>query len=314
MARPLRIEYEGAFYHVIARGNESKEIFKDNHDREKFLDYLKQQVMKYGVTVHSYCLMNNHYHLIIETPEGNLSKAMQFLQTSYSVYYNNRNERKGHLFQGRYKAKLVQVDVYLQQLSRYIHLNPERAKMIKNGEDYKWSSCQYYVGKKKAPGWLKVDFILDMFSKGKENAYRNYKEFIRLEQITYAKVLKEIRDNVILGDDKFQEMIKQEYLLGQKDNKEITGLKKVIGNQVCPSKIKTEVDKKLQDVRLTRKIKIYLMRKYTQKGLKEIGEEFGGVSYSAISQVYRRIEKKRKRDNSLDLLIQGIEKSLNVKI
>ena len=314
MARPLRIEYEGAFYHVIARGNESKEIFTDKHDREKFLDYLKQQVMKYGIEIHSYCLMNNHYHLVIETPEGNLSKAMQFLQTSYSVFYNNRHERKGHLFQGRYKAKLVQADVYLQQLSRYLHLNPERAKMIKNCEEYKWSSCQYYVGKKKAPGWLKVDFILDMFSEVKEKAYENYKEFIKSEQTIYEKVLKEIRGNVILGDEKFKEMIKQKYLLGQKDNKEFAGLKEIIGGQVCPDRIKAEVDNKLQDIRLSRKIKIYLMCKYTQNRLREIGKEFGGVSYSAVSQVCRRIEKKRKRDNRLDQLIQGIEKTLNVKI
>ncbi|MFQ6673753.1 MAG: transposase, partial [Fidelibacterota bacterium] len=130
MARPLRIEYPGAYYHVMNRGNAGENIFPGRDDKEKFLEYLAKAAEQYGIVVHTYCLMSNHYHLLMETPEANLSSAIQWLNVSYAVSYNRKHRRKGHLFGGRFKALLVDAEEYLTHLSRYIHLNPVRAKMV----------------------------------------------------------------------------------------------------------------------------------------------------------------------------------------
>ena len=126
MARPLRIEYPGAFYHVINRGQRQDAIVEDDRDREHFLSCLERMATLFGVRLHGFCLMTNHYHLVIETPEANLSRAIQWLNVSHAVYYNRRHGMTGHLFQGRFKAILIEADAYLETLSRYIHLNPVR--------------------------------------------------------------------------------------------------------------------------------------------------------------------------------------------
>lgn len=136
MARPLRIMYAGAFYHVTARGNERKKIFLSHIDYEKFLSYLTDAIHKYGVALHAFVLMANHYHLIVETPKANLSAFMHVLNSAYTTYFNLKRRRSGHLFQGRYKALLVDKDHYLLELSRYIHLNPVRAGITEKPEDY----------------------------------------------------------------------------------------------------------------------------------------------------------------------------------
>ena len=163
MARPLRIVYAGAFYHVTARGNENKSIFKNEKDYERFLSYIEAAVERYGAVVHAYCLMDNHYHLLIQTPRANLPEVMQYINGSYTTYVNTKRQRVGHLFQGRYKALLIEADTYAQELSRYIHLNPVRAGMVRKPEDYPWSSYRYYAGKDKSPRWLTLKFILDYF-------------------------------------------------------------------------------------------------------------------------------------------------------
>jgi len=127
MARPLRIAYPGAFYHVTSRGNEQKDVFKSQRDREKFLDYLATATERYGAVIHVYCLMSNHYHLLLETPAGNLSQIMRHINGAYTTYFNIKRKRSGHLFQGRFKAILVEADEYATELSRFIHLNPIRA-------------------------------------------------------------------------------------------------------------------------------------------------------------------------------------------
>ena len=145
MARPLRIEYKGAFYHITARGNERKRIFFSKADYEKFKDYLGKAQDKYGYLLHCYMLMTNHYHMLIETPNPNMSKLMHYLNGSYTGYINRRRKRSGHLFQGRYKAILVDADSYFLELSRYIHLNPVRANIVSNPEDCPYSSYSTYI-------------------------------------------------------------------------------------------------------------------------------------------------------------------------
>ena len=138
MARPLRITYPGAFYHITSRGNERKNIFKSQRDREQFLIYLESATERYGAKIHVYCLMSNHYHLLLETPLANLSQIMRHINGAYTTYFNIKRERAGHLFQGRYKAILVEMDEYAQELSRYIHLNPVRAGIAEMPEQYPW--------------------------------------------------------------------------------------------------------------------------------------------------------------------------------
>ena len=134
----------GAFYHVASRGNERKDIFKSNTDREMFLSYLASAQGKYEAVVHAYCLMSNHYHLMIETPLGNLSQIMKYINSAYTNFFNIKRKRTGHLLRGRYKATLVEADTYAAKLSRYIHLNPVRAGMVRSPEEYRWSSYGYY--------------------------------------------------------------------------------------------------------------------------------------------------------------------------
>ena len=136
MARPLRITYPGAFYHVTSRGNERKAVFKSKRDREKFLEYLESATQRYDARIHTYCMMDTHYHLLLETPSGNLPQIMRHINGAYTTYFNVKRHRSGHLFQGRYKAILVDIDAYAQELSRYIHLNPVRAKIVETPEDY----------------------------------------------------------------------------------------------------------------------------------------------------------------------------------
>ncbi len=160
MARPVRITYPGAFYHITSRGNERKAIFKSKRDREKFLEYLESAVLRYNAIIHTYCLMDNHYHLLLETPTGNLSQIMRHINGAYTTYFNIKRKRAGHLFQGRYKSVLVDINEYAQELSRYIHLNPVRAKIVELPELHEWSSYPHFIGKKKSPEWLQRAFIL----------------------------------------------------------------------------------------------------------------------------------------------------------
>ena len=165
MGRPLRIEYSGAHYHVTSRGNEQKDVFKSQKDRERFLSYLESAVLRYGAVIHAYCLMSNHYHLLVETPSGNLSQIMKHINGAYTNYFNVKRKRAGHLFQGRYKAILIEADEYAKELSRYIHLNPVRVGMVSRPEDYQWSSYRDYIGQRKTPDWLKREFIIGYFGR-----------------------------------------------------------------------------------------------------------------------------------------------------
>ena len=154
MARPLRIEYPGALYHVTSRGNARKRIFKDDGDRELFLRVLAFVVERCHWICHAYCLMDNHYHFLIETPEANLSQGMRQVNGVYTQAYNRGHGKVGHLFQGRFKAILVDKESYLLELCRYVVLNPVRAKLVDRSEDWPWSSYRATAGIEKAPAFL----------------------------------------------------------------------------------------------------------------------------------------------------------------
>jgi len=177
MTRPLRIEFEGAVYHITSRGNARQAIFLDEEDFTDFLRVLCSVVKRYHFILHTYCLMNNHYHLLIETPYGNLSRGMRQLNGLYTQRFNQRHQRVGHLFQGRYKAILVDKDNYLLELCRYVVLNPVRAKIVKDPKDWRWSSYQATTGYKGIP-CLTTDWILSQFAREQKAASILYQTFV----------------------------------------------------------------------------------------------------------------------------------------
>ena len=312
MARPLRIEYSNAFYHIIQRGLEGKEIFSSDSDRRKFLYYLGMAYAGFQAVIHTFVLMKNHYHLILETPRGNLSQIMHYINTSYAIYFNSRRKRHGPLYQGRFKAILVQQDEYLHHLSRYIHLNPVRAGIVQDPLEYPWSSLRYFVTKSVPPEWLDTQFILSMFDKHEQRAKHMYLQFV-LDGIGHEKdIIKEkMKGGFVLGDESFFEEIKEKFVYGKKDP-EIPLLRRM---QREPSleHIKRVVEQRVEsNKRLQRKIAIYLSRKYTQKTLKEIAEFYGKVRDTGISLSFSRTENDRRKNSDFNKLLSKIENDLNV--
>ncbi len=188
MARPLRIEFSGAIYHVIVRGNERKAVFRDDADREFYLRRVAHYREKFGFRLLAYCLMSNHVHLAIETGSEPLSRIMAGLQSSYTQYFNRRHRRVGHLFQGRYKAFLVERDRYALALLRYLHENPVKTRIVSKPEEYVWSSDRHYRGGR-GPKWLDADRLLEMLGARRSEAIRAYRRLMREEaEVPYEDV------------------------------------------------------------------------------------------------------------------------------
>lgn len=311
MARPLRIEYEGAFYHIIQRGIERRNIFISEKDKGRFFSYLNGSFAAYSAIFHSYVLMDNHYHLILETPQANLSKIMHYLNTSYATYFNAKHKRSGPLYQGRFKAVLVEQDEYLHYLSCYIHLNPVRAGIVKSPEEYPYSSYSLFISKREPPQWLNTAFILSMFNKNFPRAKHLYKQFVS-DNIGKEKdfIDTNTKKGIILGSEVFFDHIRTEFIDKEdKEDTEIPLLKALRHKKESSlSDIKSLVEKSVTtDHRLRRSIAIYLSRKYTQKTLNEIAEFYGGIKYTGVSQVYRRISQRRLHNKDLDGSIAKIE-------
>ncbi len=202
MARPVRIEFEGALYHVTSRGDRREAIYEDDSDRARFLELLGEVAGGFNWVVHAYCLMSNHYHLLIETPDGNLSKGMRQLNGVFTQYSNRRHRRSGHLFQGRYKAILVDADRYLLELARYVVLNPVRAGMVADAGDWLWSSYGAMVGAQASPDWLATDGLLSAFANTRNEARRRYMQFVAAG-VGAEPIWKHLNRQVYLGSDDF---------------------------------------------------------------------------------------------------------------
>ena len=222
MARPQRIEYEGAVYHVTVRGNEKKAIFTEDNDRERFIKVMEDSVQRFDVRLYLFCLMTNHVHLVLETPRGNLSRFMQRLQTAYTTYFNKRHRRSGHLMQGRYGACLVQEDEYILKLSRYVHLNPVFVKSIKSQpirerirllRQYPWSSYRSYIGKCKPLAMIDHRPILTMMSKSKAQQRRVYQRFVEsgIVDIDAAFIEDKKASRLCVGSEDFRLKVKTLY-------------------------------------------------------------------------------------------------------
>ena len=289
MARPYRLQSEDCFYHITSRGDNRKKIFLSDYDYKKFLEYLKIAKEKHRFHLYAYCLMSNHYHLFLETTQSNISKIMQYINGSYTTYYNIKRRRSGHVFQGRFKSIVVDKDSYFLELSRYIHLNPVRAKMADNPAKYRWSSYPAYLGKK--------DSLLDR-DRVKQCLDMNtgqYERFV-LEGIKDSKdPFKNVYAGFLLGSVKFIKE-KLENLRHQVEGDEIS-YKQTISLTVSKDDIIKAITDKyrktIEQIRISKhrpmkekNLAVYLLRKYTSLTSKEIGLELGmkpmAVSKSAL--------------------------------
>lgn len=293
MARQLRVQYPGAWYHVMNRGAGRQAIFRNNKHREKFLELIDEVSKTYDIELHAYCLMGNHYHLLLHTPLGNLSEGMRHLNSNYTKFYNKHTHRDGPLFRGRYKSIVINGDDYLLKLSRYIHLNPLQAGLVKNLPDYKWSSYPAYIGKTQADDHLMTECIKTKFDtvKCQNISYAEFVEDIDTEE------LRELFDKAllqpILGNQKFREFIAQQVageidIYEQPDAKKLFSLPTIdaIINyvarylQVAPSKIRNTG---ARGTNLPRQIAIFLSRELSKSKLHKIASAFNLTSYKSVS-------------------------------
>ncbi len=215
MARPLRLEFPGAIYHLTSRGNARQKVFFTDADREVFLTTLSGVVSRYGWICHAYCLMANHYHLLVETPKANLSIGMRQLNGTYTQTLNRQHRRVGHLFQGRFKAILIERESHLLELCRYIVLNPLRIKGSGKPQTWKWSSYRATAGLASVPPFLSIDWILQQFARNRSQAQKQYREFVR--EGLASRPWDELKGQIYLGSEAFIE----KHAAGKKRLKEI---------------------------------------------------------------------------------------------
>ncbi len=285
MARPLRIEFPGAVYHVTSRGNARQAIFIDDEDRGRFLDGLSLVVERFKWFCHAYCLMENHYHLLIETPNGNLSKGMRELNGVYTQGFNQRYRRVGHLFQGRYKAIIVEKDNHLLSLCRYVVLNPVRVGLIKRPEQWRWSSYGGTVGVVKKPAFLTIDWVLSQFGGRKRMAMEKYKRFV-MARIAKESPWETLKGQIFLGTEEFIKQLSG--LLDEKEGiKEVPRAQRYVARPALgelfkgkKGKERPAEDRTIYDA--------YVRYGYT---MKEIGDHLG-FHYATISRALKRVEAR----------------------
>jgi putative transposase len=277
MSRPLRIEFAGALYHVTSRGDGKDNIYLQDSDRELFLNVLENVIKRFNWALHAYCLMDNHYHLLVETPDGNLSKGMRHLNGVYTQRFNHEHGRVGHVFQGRYKAILVQKESYLLELARYIVLNPVRAGMVKEPKDWYWSSYRNTAGMEEAPHWLHVDWILSFFSERRQEAIKPYKVFVA-EGNDQPTVWEQLKNQIYLGSELFVDEMQCKLSVDFKST-EIPYIQRRQIAKPLDGYMKKYTDRNLAI------LKAYESGHYS---MQEIGSFFG-LHYTSISRIVNRL-------------------------
>jgi len=318
MARALRIQYSGAYYHVTCRGNERQDIYKDDQDRKTFIEKLKLSLEVYSVELLSYVFMSNHFHFLIHTPQGNLSEFMRHFNISYTSAYNRRHKRSGHLYQGRYKAFLIDADNYLLAVSRYIHLNPIRIKKHSRHDlqdqweelqRYKYSSLSGYTNKSNIEEFVNYQIVLDYMGGDTSKGRQRYKQFME-EGIAESggSLLALGKGSGIVGENEFIQWVKEKVLKDAGNRREQPSLLKMRKSMEPETVIKkfleiTGIKKENLCHRGNRTIEraqlmelLYRCCDITQP---EIGRLVGGVDYSAVSQARKRLNEKMAEDKKL---------------
>jgi putative transposase len=312
MGRPLRIEYPNAFYHITSRGNEQRAIFKSEGDYERFLSYFESATEKYGARIHCFCLMPNHYHLLLETPRANLRRILHHLNTSYTNYFNAKTERVGHLLQGRYRAILVEKDAYALELSRYIHLNPVRAQFVKQPSQYPWSSYLAYMEKDERWWWLEREFILGQLSSNEREARRKYRLFLMDGMVkSIEDPLRKVVASTLLGTEQFVEGVREKFIKKATSHRDLPALRK-LSSWPNISSIMRESDRVFgKGTIASRRVALYLSHRLSGLPLGEIGKYFGEIGPSAVAQNTRRLEIILEQDKSLLAEVQNLKKKLS---
>lgn len=301
MARPIRIEYPGAVYHVITRGNNRQVIFKDDRDRRTYLEKLSYYCEQKEVELLCYSLLSNHVHLLLETPKGNLSKFMQPFQTSYTVHFNKRHGRTGHVFEQRYKAFLVDKDHYLLQVSRYIHLNCVGAKIVARPQNYRWSSYRAYVGEDKGISGLNRDPIFEQFGGTRKRSILDYRNFVEGEmdrggRWTELPVIKQ----AFIGDEDFVRQARKKIKRDQtvEGGYRLSEIVPVICKVVGVEREQLRRSTRQGAVQVGREMLIYLARRYGEASLREMVKFLGVKEMSTVSHGLGRAERKLKSDQT----------------
>lgn len=314
MARPLRLEYPGAVYHLTSRGNARQDIFLDATDRRIFLELLAEQVRQHGWKCYAYCLMDNHYHLLIETPEANLSRGMQSLNGRYTQRFNRRHQRVGHVFQGRYKSILIEKESYLLEVSRYIVLNPVRAGMVTEAGAWMWSSYPDTAGERVHPDWLSVGELLNHFVTDTKRARNRYRKFVQ-DGVAAESPWSNLRGQVYLGNKMFIDRVQAMIDRMQPD-------RDIPTTQCHPAR--PDYSHVLEEVRrvyqlednaaaLDRKnkeafrVSVFLLRRACNMRLKEVAAK-AGISAARVSQIERMM-----REGKISERYGKLRKKYNIK-
>jgi REP element-mobilizing transposase RayT len=320
MARPLRVQYPNAVYHITCRGNEQKPIFRDDRDRSIFLKKLIESMDIYAVKLHGYVLMGNHFHLLLETPLGNLGEFMRRFNISYTGYFNYRHKRSGHLYQGRYKSILVDKDNYLSVLSRYIHLNPIRTRLFEKASRrdkanylrrYRWSSLPGYLDKRKKESFIEFAVVLGEYGGDTERGRRGYLRALHEDIEGALEIRGKIIGQSILGGEEFVTWVDKTFLKGKggQESSSIRTIKKHLGKKEILKVIEEVTGKTLEDMikekGILRQMGMELLCR--TGGLKgpETGELFR-VGYTSVSQERRRLRNRLSHDRDARHLFEQL--------
>ncbi len=314
MARPVRVEFEAAVYHVTARGNEGRDIYRDPADRQRFLETLEEAVGRFGLVVHGYCLLGNHYHLLLQTPRANLTDAVGWLQATYSIRFNRRHKRGGHLFQGRFKAHLVEADLYARPLLKYIHLNPVRPKdkrrpvpLERRAElaRYRWSSHRAYAGLDKGdtPAWLCTEW-LSYFGRSRKAAQAAYRDQIA-EMFGQVAVSpwQELRGGLVLGGQALWERARRALANAEGDDE-------VRWSQRAGAEALAKTIDKLAAEQTDPRIAIWLQVRHGGRRMTEVAKVFGYRDGSGVHRVVQRLEARAEQDRELSRQLQALVRRL----
>ena len=322
MARPLRIDYPGAIYHITCRGNERRAIFGDDADRLAFQKRLTTCVATYQLRLHGYVLMDNHFHLLVESPLGNVSPAMRQFNVAYTGYYNRRHQRSGHLYQGRFKAIVVEADAYLLELSRYIHLNPIRIgrsrsmaaeEQLRSLRAYRWSSLPGYLRRRDHEAWVTYDRVLAYTGGETPSGRAAYARFVE-DGVSHGvtRPWDKVVGGVLLGGETFVASMQRRVRLTKDRERPAV---RAVTQVVLPRVINERVDallrgEGLRDTALGRGLLTECLYRYGQLTQGDIGKQIGGVGYSRVSQLRRAFRDAAEMDRGVQELFARAERAI----
>lgn len=319
MSRPLRIQYPDAWYHVMNRGRRGEPVFKAKEDYRRFIDILHEAIELFSLRISAYCLMSNHYHLLVQTPDANLSRCMRHINGVYTQRFNAAYGFDGQLFRGRYRAIVVGEDRYLLQLVRYIHKNPIRAGIVENAGQYGWSSHRGYLSKAKKWDWLYKDLILSMIAKNPKQRINQYRAFMAEDESeSFLQTINLKKLPSVLGDNQFVNMIKERFFEGKRhievpESKALAPDADQIIAAVCNH---YDIDRKelfrtkRGALNEARGMAIYLCRYLRGASLTSIGKEFEIDSYSTVSSIIERFKARIQVDRKLSRKVERVRNSL----